>query len=107
MNMSSHEQKSIEQHQKWKRNTSQNQENDKTSCVQAQHLKSKDRCYLIYFLNCFLVELILHAMAKGRPLSCESQGVLRVAACGPSSMVVLRAPSVSACSRCWMLMDDV
>ena len=80
MKMSSHSQKSIEQHQKWKRNTSQNQENDKTSCEQAQHLKSKDRCYLIYFLNCFLVELILHAMAKGRPLSCESQGVLRVAA---------------------------
>ena len=46
-------------------------------------------------------------MAKGRPLSCESQGVLRVAACGPSFMVVLRAPSVSACSRCWMLMDGV
>ena len=44
---------------------------------------------------------------QGSPLSCESQGVLRVAACGPSSMVVLRAPSVSACSRCWMLMDDV
>jgi hypothetical protein len=37
MKMSSHEQKSIEQHQKWKRNTSQNQENDKTSCEQAQH----------------------------------------------------------------------
>ena len=69
--------------------------------------KVKDRCYLIYFLPCFLVELILQALAKGRPLSCESQGVLRVAACGPSFMVVLRAPSVSACSRCWMLMDGV
>ena len=34
-------------------------------------------------------------------------GVLRVAACGPSFMVVLRAPSVSACSRCWMLTDGV
>ena len=46
-------------------------------------------------------------MAEGRPLICESQGVLRVAACGPSFMVVLRAPSVSACSRCWMLTDGV
>ena len=61
----------------------------------------------MYVLLCFPVELILHALAKGRPLSCESQGVLRVAACGPSFMVVLRAPSVSACSRCWMLMDGV
>ena len=68
---------------------------------------SKGRCYLIYFLPCFLVELILHAMAKGRPLSCESQGVLRVAACEPSFMAVLRAPSVSACGRRWMLMDGV
>ena len=54
-----------------------------------------------------LVELILHAMAKGKPLSCESQGVLRLAACEPSFMAVLRAPSVSACGRCWMLMDGV
>ena len=35
---------------------------------------------MISFLPCFLVELILRAMAKGTPLSCESQGVLRVAA---------------------------
>ena len=49
----------------------------------------------MYVLPCFLVELILHAMAKakGKPLSCESQGVLRVAACEPSFMAVLRAPS--------------
>ena len=63
----------------------------------------------MYVLPCFLVELILHAMAKakGKPLSCESQGVLRVAACEPSFMAVLPAPSVSACGRCWMLMDGV
>ena len=61
----------------------------------------------MYVLLCFPVELILHAMAKGRPLSCESQGVLRVAACESSFVAVFRAPSVSACSRCWMLMDGV
>ena len=59
----------------------------------------------MYVLLCFPVELILHAMAKGRPLSCESQGVLRVAACESSFMAVFFAPSVSACGRCWMLMD--
>ena len=70
-------------------------------------IKAKDACCLISFLLCFLVELILRAMATGSPLKCESQGVLRVAACESSFMVVLRAPSVSACSRCWMLMDGV
>ena len=60
---------------------------------------------MISFLPCFLVELILRAMAKGTPLSCESQGVLRVAACESSFMAVFFAPSVSACGRCWMLMD--
>ena len=30
------------------------------------------------------MELIQHAVAKGSPLKCESQGVLRVAACGSS-----------------------
>ena len=66
-----------------------------------------DVIWFIFFLVSLWSSFILHALAKGRPLSCESQGVLRVAACGPSFMVVLRAPSVSACSRCWMLMDGV
>ena len=47
-------------------------------------IKVKDTCCLISFLPCFLVELILHAMATGSPLRCESQGVLRVAACESS-----------------------
>ena len=47
-------------------------------------IKVKDTCCLISFLPCFLVELILHAMATGSPLKCESQGVLRVAACESS-----------------------
>ena len=36
------------------------------------------------FLPCDLVELIQHAVAKGSPLTCVSQGVLHVAACGSS-----------------------
>ena len=36
------------------------------------------------FLPCDLVELLQHAVAKGSPLKCVSQGVLHVAPCGSS-----------------------
>ena len=36
------------------------------------------------FLPCDLVGFLQHAVAKGSPLTCVSQGVLHVAACGSS-----------------------
>ena len=71
------------------------------SCEQAQHLKSKDRCYLIDFLNCFLVELILQTSELRVP------GCAACSGGEPSFIAVFRAPSVSACGRYWMLMDSV
>ena len=87
--------------------TCQNQQNAKNSGEPAQHephsitsQRTDARFIYLYiylyiyididididdcFLPCDLVELLQHAVAKGSPLKCESQGVLHVAACGSS-----------------------
>jgi len=83
MKMSSH--KHTLQWAAWKnKNKPKSTECQKSLMNQHSIIKVKDTCCLISFLPCFLVEIILHAMATGSPLKCESQGVLRVAACESS-----------------------